>query len=232
MAYLLCRWLISSRLGRLLLAMRDDENPVRFSGYDPTVLKKLVFSLSGGISGVAGALSTPQVCIISLSMKGIVPSIEIPIWVAVGGLDVLLGAILGAIVVNGAKSGLSELFPAIWQYFLGLLFIGVLLLFTTGVMGLLHGEVWQCPLAVRRAGPRRVDFPQTWSTQTRSKQPWSKIMTGDRHIATGRNAGTNGSKPAPGVVRAYLGNSQSQRPQSGRLGSRDAADLAVALAAD
>ena len=144
-AYLLCWWLISSRLGRLLVAMRDDENRVRFSGYDPAILKTLVFSLSGGIAGVAGALFTPQVGIISPSMMGIVPSIEIAIWVAVGGRGVLLGAILGAIVVNGAKSGLSESFPAIWQYFLGLLFIGAVLLFPTGIMGLLRGEGWQRP---------------------------------------------------------------------------------------
>ncbi len=144
-AYLLCWWLISSRLGRLLVAMRDDENRVRFSGYDPAVLKTLVFSLSAGIAGVAGALFTPQVGIISPTMMGIVPSIEIAIWVAVGGRGVLLGAVIGAVVVNGAKSGLSESFPAVWQYFLGLLFIGAVLLFPTGIMGLLRGEGWQRP---------------------------------------------------------------------------------------
>jgi urea transport system permease protein len=144
-AYLLCWWLISSRLGRLLVAMRDDENRVRFSGYDPAVLKTLVFSLSAGIAGVAGALFTPQVGIISPTMMGIVPSIEIAIWVAVGGRGALLGAVIGAVVVNGAKSGLSESFPAVWQYFLGLLFIGAVLLFPSGIMGLLRGEGWQRP---------------------------------------------------------------------------------------
>lgn len=142
-AYLLCWWLISSRLGRLLVAMRDDENRVRFSGYDPALLKTLVFSLSAGIAGVAGALFTPQVGIISPTMMGIVPSIEIAIWVAVGGRGVLLGAVVGAVVVNGAKSGLSESFPAVWQYFLGLLFIGAVLLFPSGIMGLLRGEGWR-----------------------------------------------------------------------------------------
>ncbi len=143
--YVLCWWLISSRLGRLLVAMRDDENRVRFSGYDPAVLKTLVFALSAGIAGVAGALFTPQVGIISPSMMGIVPSIEIAIWVAVGGRGALLGAIIGAIVVNGAKSGLSESFPAVWQYFLGLLFIGAVLLFPTGIMGLFNRENWRRP---------------------------------------------------------------------------------------
>ncbi len=144
-AYLLCWWLISSRLGRLLVAMRDDENRVRFSGYDPAVLKTLVFSLSAGIAGVAGALFTPQVGIISPTMMSIVPSIEIAIWVAVGGRGALLGAVIGALVVNGAKSGLSESFPAVWQYFLGLLFIGAVLLFPSGIMGLLRGEGWRRP---------------------------------------------------------------------------------------
>ena len=164
-AYLLCWWLISSRLGRLLVAMRDDENRVRFSGYDPAVLKTLVFSLSAGIAGVAGALFTPQVGIISPTMMGIVPSIEIAIWVAVGGRGVLLGAVIGAVVVNGAKSGLSESFPAVWQYFLGLLFIGAVLLFPSGIMGLLRGEGWQKPWwlsreQVRRAISRRIPGAQ------------------------------------------------------------------------
>ena len=110
-----------------------------------SVLKTIVFALSGGIAGIAGALFTPQVGIISPTMMGIVPSIEIAIWVAVGGRGVLLGAIVGAILVNGAKSGLSESFPAIWQYFLGLLFIGAVLVFPAGIMGLLRGEGWRRP---------------------------------------------------------------------------------------
>ncbi len=156
-AYLLCSWVIASRFGRLLVAMRDDENRVRFSGYNPAILKTLVFSLSGGLAGIAGALFAPQVGIISPTMMGIVPSIEVAIWVAVGGRGVLMGAVLGAIVVNGAKSGLSESFPAIWQYFLGLVFIGAVLLFPTGIMGLLRGEAWRRPwwLSKERASGAR-----------------------------------------------------------------------------
>ncbi len=145
MTYLLCAWLMASRFGRLLVAMRDDENRVRFSGYDPAALKTIVFALSAGIAGIAGALFTPQVGIISPSMMGIVPSIEVAIWVAVGGRGVLLGAVVGAILVNGAKSGLSESFPAIWQYFLGLLFIGAVLVFPGGIMGLFKGEGFRRP---------------------------------------------------------------------------------------
>ena len=143
LTYLLCHWVISSRLGRLLVAMRDDENRVRFSGYNPAVLKALVFTLSAGLAGVAGALFVPQVGIVSPSMMGIVPSVEVAIWVAVGGRGVLMGAVLGAIVVNGAKSLLSESFPDIWQYFLGALFVGAVLIFPEGIMGLFRAGGWR-----------------------------------------------------------------------------------------
>ena len=162
-AYLLCSWVIASRFGRLLVAMRDDENRVRFSGYNPAILKTLVFSLSAGLAGIAGALFAPQVGIISPTMMGIVPSIEVAIWVAVGGRGVLMGAVLGAIVVNGAKSGLSESFPAIWQYFLGLVFIGAVLLFPTGIMGLLRGEAWRRPW---------------WLSKERALGTWKGLIAG------------------------------------------------------
>jgi urea transport system permease protein len=135
LAYLLCRWLINSRMGRLLVAMRDDENRVRFCGYDPALIKVGVFVLSAGLSGLAGALFVPQVGIISPAAMGIVPSIEMVIWVAVGGRGTLIGAILGALLVNAAKSGLSEQYPAIWQIFMGALFIGCVLLFPNGLVG-------------------------------------------------------------------------------------------------
>lgn len=138
--YLLVQMIISSRFGRLLVAMRDDENRVRFMGYNPVVLKTLVFTLSGGIAGIAGALFVPQVGIISPANMGIFPSIEVAAWVVVGGRGTLLGPVLGAVLVNSAKSGLSESFPAIWQFFLGGLFIGAVLLFPTGVMGAIRGD--------------------------------------------------------------------------------------------
>jgi urea transport system permease protein len=144
-AYLLCTWIASSRLGRLLVAVRDDESRVRFSGYNPAIIKTLVFTLSAGLAGIGGALFAPQVGIISPMMMGIVPSIEIAIWVAVGGRGTLLGPVLGALLVSSAKSGLSESFPDIWQYFLGALFIGAVLLFPSGIMGVLWGEGWRRP---------------------------------------------------------------------------------------
>jgi urea transport system permease protein len=141
--YLLCYWITSSRFGRLLVAIRDDENRVRFSGYDPAVIKTLVFILSAMLAGLAGALFAPQVGIMSPAMMGIVPSIEIAVWVAVGGRGTLVGAAIGAVLVNFAKSSLSESFPDIWTYFLGALFIGAVLLFPNGIMGLIRGEGWR-----------------------------------------------------------------------------------------
>lgn len=138
LVYLLCSWLTQTRLGRLLIALRDDENRVRFLGYNPVLLKTLLFAFSAALAGLAGALFIPQVKIISPSAMGVVPSVEMVIWVAVGGRDSLAGPIVGALLVNAAKSGLSESFPTIWQYFLGALFIGVVLLFPEGVVGLVR----------------------------------------------------------------------------------------------
>lgn len=135
LVYLFCRTLVGSRFGLVLRAVRDDENRVRFSGYDPTWIKLAVYACSAGMAGLAGALFVPQVGIISPAAMGIVPSIEMVIWVAVGGRGSLVGAILGAILVNGLKSGLSESFPDIWQYFFGALFIGSVLLFPQGIVG-------------------------------------------------------------------------------------------------
>jgi urea transport system permease protein len=135
LVYVLCSTLISARFGRLLIALRDDETRVRLSGYDPARVKLWVFVLAAAISGLAGALFVPQVGIISPAAMGIVPSVEMVIWVAVGGRGTLIGAVIGALLINAAKSGLSESFPAIWQYFLGALFIGAVLLFPNGLVG-------------------------------------------------------------------------------------------------
>ena len=138
--YLVLRLVVNSRSGRIMIAMRDDENRVRFMGYDPAILKTIAFAASGGIAGIAGALFVPQVGIISPSSMGILQSIEIAVWVAVGGRGTPAGPIIGAVLVNAAKSGLSESFPVIWQFFLGGLFIGAVLLFPAGIMGLFRGE--------------------------------------------------------------------------------------------
>lgn len=135
-SYFLCRWITRSKLGRVLMAIRDDEKRARFSGYDTANFKIFVFGLAAALGGIGGALFVPQAEIISPSNVGIVPSIEMVLAVAVGGRGTLVGAILGALLVNSAKSGLSETFPSIWLYFLGALFVGVVVFFPKGCVGL------------------------------------------------------------------------------------------------
>ncbi|NER79834.1 MAG: urea ABC transporter permease subunit UrtC [Leptolyngbya sp. SIO1D8] len=136
--YGLCRWLTSGRFGRLLIAIRDDENRVRFSGYDPTGFKVLVFAVSGAIAGIAGALYTVQSGIVSPQYMDIAFSIEMVIWVAVGGRATLVGAILGAVLVNWARALLSENFPEVWLFFQGALFLLVVTALPDGIVGWLR----------------------------------------------------------------------------------------------
>ncbi|WP_404785865.1 urea ABC transporter permease subunit UrtC [Altericista sp. CCNU0014] len=136
--YALCRWLTSGRLGRLLIAIRDDEPRVRFSGYDPTWYKVFVFAVSAGLAGIAGALYTVQSGIITPKAMDIAFSIEMVIWVAVGGRATLAGAVLGALVVNFAKTLLSEQYPEVWLFFQGGLFLLVVTVLPSGFLGLFN----------------------------------------------------------------------------------------------
>ncbi|MGB5960143.1 MAG: urea ABC transporter permease subunit UrtC [Coleofasciculaceae cyanobacterium] len=133
--YALCRWLTKGRFGNLLIAIRDDESRVRFTGYNPTGFKVLVFAISAALAGLAGAMFTLQTGIISPKAMDIAFSIEIVIWVAVGGRASLVGAIIGTIVVNFAKSLLSENFPEIWLFFQGALFLIVVTVLPDGLVG-------------------------------------------------------------------------------------------------
>ncbi len=135
LVYAFCRWLTSGRFGRLLIAIRDDESRMRFSGYDPTSFKVLVFGVSGAIAGIAGALYTVQSGIVSPQYMDIAFSIEMVIWVAVGGRATLVGAILGAVIVNWARVLLSERFPDVWPFFQGALFLIVVTVLPDGVIG-------------------------------------------------------------------------------------------------
>ena len=134
-AYLVCRWLTSGRFGRLLIAIRDDETRLRFTGYNPTGFKVLVFAVSGGIAGMAGALYTVQSGIITPQIMEVAFSIEMVIWVAVGGRGTLIGAILGTLLVRYAKTLLSEEFPEIWLFFQGALFLIVVTALPDGIVG-------------------------------------------------------------------------------------------------
>lgn len=140
LAYGLCRWLTSGRFGKLLVAIRDDEPRVRFSGYNPTVFKVLVFAVSAGLAGISGALYTVQSGIITPKAMDIAFSIEMVIWVAVGGRGSLVGAVLGTLIVNFAKSLLSEQFPEIWLFFQGALFLIVVTVLPDGIVGWLRTE--------------------------------------------------------------------------------------------
>ena len=133
--YYLCRWLTSGRFGRLLVAIRDDETRVRFSGYDPTGYKILVFAISGAIAGIAGALYTVQTGIITPSVMDVAFSIEMVIWVAVGGRGTLIGAIIGTLLVRLAQTFLSERFPEVWLFFQGALFLIVVTVLPDGIVG-------------------------------------------------------------------------------------------------
>lgn len=134
--YLLSRQLMASRYGRLLIAVRDGENRARFLGYNPTSVKVTAFVLSAAMAGLAGALFVPIVGIVSPALLGIVPSLEMVIWVAVGGRASLAGPVLGALVVSSMKTGLSEQFPSGWLYLQGLMFVLVIAFAPKGLAGI------------------------------------------------------------------------------------------------
>ncbi len=139
-AYALCRWLTSGRFGRLLMAIRDDESRVRFSGYDPTEFKVLVFAVSAGLAGIAGAMYTLQSGSVSPRAMDVAFSIEMVIWVAIGGRASLVGAVVGALLVNYARSFFSEQFAEIWLFFQGALFLLVVTVLPDGIVGWLRGQ--------------------------------------------------------------------------------------------
>ncbi len=133
---LLARWVLGTKFGKLLLALRDKEERVRFSGYDVANFKIFVFCLAAMFSAVGGAMFTLQVGFMSPSLVGIVPSIEMVIFTAVGGRMSLVGAVYGSLLVNFGKSYFSETLPELWLFLMGGLFIAVVMLFPNGLAGL------------------------------------------------------------------------------------------------
>jgi urea transport system permease protein len=133
---LLAQYVRRSKLGRILVAMRDREDRVRFSGYSVADFKIFVFCFAAGLAAIGGAMFTLQVGFMSPSFVGIVPSIEMVIYCAVGGRTSLLGAVYGALTVNWARSALSEQFPELWVLGLGALFIIVVIAFPQGLAGI------------------------------------------------------------------------------------------------
>ena len=133
LGYLLCRVIISSKVGNILVGIRDKENRMRFLGYNTTQFKIIIFTISGILAGIAGALYVPQVGIINPGEFSPIKSIEIVVWVALGGRGFLYGAVIGAIVVNILKSFFTIISPEIWIFFLGLIFILVTIYLPNGL---------------------------------------------------------------------------------------------------
>jgi len=155
----LCRWIQTSKLGTLLLAMRDKEDRVRFSGYDVSNFKVFAFCLAAALSGIGGALFSLQVGFMSPSFVGIVPSIEMVIYAAVGGRMSLVGAVYGTLLVNAGKTLFSESFPDLWLFLMAGLFIGVTMAFPMGLAGVWEDKIkpwWFGRLADRKANAERV----------------------------------------------------------------------------
>jgi urea transport system permease protein len=145
-SFFLCRWLVGSKMGLVLTAIRDQEPRLRFLGYPVAQYKIFIFSLAAALAGLAGALYVPQVGIITPNQIGVLPSLEIVVWVATGGRNSLLGAIIGAVGINAARSYLTAHFPEWWPIILGGLFVAVVLLLPNGVVGLPR----QCIAGLRR----------------------------------------------------------------------------------
>ncbi|MEH6550357.1 MAG: urea ABC transporter permease subunit UrtC [Pseudomonadales bacterium] len=135
--YMLCRWITSSKFGRVLVAIRDAEDRTRFVGYKVESYKLCIFVISAALAGIAGALYVPQVGIINPGEFSPLNSIELVIWVAVGGRGTLYGAIVGAFLVNYCKSYFTAAFPEIWIFFLGAIFILTTMFLPRGIAGLL-----------------------------------------------------------------------------------------------
>jgi urea transport system permease protein len=136
LGWITCRYITASKLGRVLVAIRDAESRVRFLGYSVTNAKLFVFVVSAVLAGIAGALYVPQVGIINPGEFAPGNSIEVAIWVALGGRGTLIGAVLGAFVVNGAKTWFTDLAPELWLFCLGALFIVATLVLPRGLVGL------------------------------------------------------------------------------------------------
>ncbi|ARU03598.1 urea ABC transporter permease subunit UrtC [Comamonas serinivorans] len=153
----LCLWIQKGKVGTLLLAMRDKEDRVRFSGYDVSMFKVFVFCLAAAISGIGGALFALQVGFMSPSFVGIVPSIEMVIFAAVGGRMSLVGAVYGALLVNFGKTYFSETFPDLWMFCMAALFIGVTMFFPDGLAGLYESKVKPWLAGLRK--PKTASLP-------------------------------------------------------------------------
>ena len=182
---LLCRWIQTSKAGTLLLAMRDKEDRVRFSGYDVADFRIFTFCLAAALSGIGGALFSLQVGFMSPSFVGIVPSVEMVIFAAVGGRMSLVGAVYGTLLVNTGKTFFSESFPDLWLFLMAALFIGVTMAFPMGLAGLWESHV--VPWWARRKGKGKGGDEGAAGTDapTPLVKPAARVASGEAAIAKG-----------------------------------------------
>jgi len=164
-----CLWIQRSKLGTLLLAMRDKEDRVRFSGYDVSMFRVFAFCLAAMLSAIGGALFTLQVGFMSPSLVGIVPSIEMVIFAAVGGRMSLVGAVYGTLLVNFGKTYFSESFPDLWLFLMAAMFLGVVLAFPEGLAGLYVDKIK--PWVLKRLQRKPVALAEATPPAKRSDPP-------------------------------------------------------------
>jgi urea transport system permease protein len=155
LAMVAARWLVRSKTGLVFEAIRDNERRLEFLGYDTARFKILAFAMSALLAGVAGLLYAPQVGIITPSQVGVLPSLEVVIWVAFGGRGTLWGAVIGAVSINWLRSVLTATYPTLWPIILGGLFVGVVMFFPSGLMGL-AGRLGSLRASGRRGSKRAV----------------------------------------------------------------------------
>ncbi|MCB4812410.1 urea ABC transporter permease subunit UrtC [Methylovorus menthalis] len=171
----LSRYILTSKFGMLLLAMRDKEERVRFSGYDVSDFKIFTFCVAAMISAIGGAMFTLQVGFMSPSFVGIVPSIEMVIFAAVGGRMSLIGAVYGTLLVNYGKTVFSETYPELWLFLMGGLFIAVVMFFPDGLAGIYQKHA------------RKIPFLKRWVAEEKQKQT-------DAHASHGKASTTLGAE--------------------------------------
>ena len=183
LAIVACAWIQRSKLGTLLLAMRDKEDRVRFSGYDVAMFRVFAFCLAALLAAIGGAMFTLQVGFMSPSLVGIVPSIEMVIFAAVGGRMSLVGAVVGTLLVNFGKTFFSESFPDLWLFLMAAMFIGVVLAFPDGLAGVYNHRVqpwWQRRRAARRVAVAAASpsLPSSWVDPPAPAAPLAPAISG------------------------------------------------------
>jgi len=155
--YFFLRWLLATRWGIMLRATRDGENRVRFLGHNPLPYKVGAFTIAGILAGIGGALFTLHAGVVSPALVGVVPSIEMVVWVALGGRNVLWGAIAGTLLVNFAKDEISSALPSLWLYGLGALFILAVSFLPAGIAGLFKAGSAEERVVRRYLGRRKLE---------------------------------------------------------------------------